>query len=318
MTERVSVGDLQVAKSLYEFVMERPFRAPASIPTLFGVGSARSLPILPRSTGRCWKNVTASRKRSTTGARITGENRSIWRPTRRFSARSATWCPKVSLSRSATENVDDEIAHIAGPQLVVPVNNARYALNAANARWGSLYDAFYGTDVIPEDGGLEKGLTFNKRRGAAVVAHVAEFLDDAVPLTDGSHADVTAYSLASFNDHKGLAATLRNGVKTGLVDPAEFVGYREKDGQLSNVLMRNHGLHIEIRIDRDNPVAELHPAGICDVQVESAITSIMDCEDSVAAVDAEDKVLVYSNWLGLMRGDLTETFYKQGKPVDRA
>ena len=213
--------------------------------------------------------------------------------------------------------MDEEIATIAGPQLVVPVNNARYALNAANARWGSLYDAFYGTDVIPEDDGLEKGLSFNKKRGAAVVAHVAEFLDDAVPLTDGSHADVTAYSLASFNDHKGLSATLSSGVTTGLVNPAEFAGYREEDGQLSSVLLCNHGLHIDILIDRDHPVAELHPAGVRDVQMESAITTIMDCEDSVAAVDAEDKVQVYANWLGLMRGDLTETFYKQGKPVKR-
>jgi malate synthase len=218
----------------------------------------------------------------------------------------------------STANVDAEISTVAGPQLVVPVNNARYALNAANARWGSLYDAFYGTDVIPEDEGLEKGLTFNAKRGAAVVAHVAEFLDDAVPLTDGSHADVTEYSLAHFNDHTGLAATLRSGVRTGLVDPAEFVGFRETDGRLSHVLLRNHGLHIEIQLDSSHPVAELHPAGICDVMLEAAVTTIMDCEDSVAAVDAEDKVQVYSNWLGLMRGDLTETFYKQGKPVGRA
>jgi malate synthase len=218
----------------------------------------------------------------------------------------------------STTNVDDEIAHVAGPQLVVPVNNARYALNAANARWGSLYDAFYGTDAIAEEPGLEKGLAFNAKRGAAVVARVCEFLDDAVPLTDGSHADVTEYSLVTFNDHVGLAATLQDGQTTGLVDPAEFVAYREQYGKLANVLLRNNGLHIDLVIEPGHAVAKLHPAGIRDVQIEAAVTTIMDCEDSVAAVDSEDKVQVYANWLGLMRGDLTETFYKKGQPVDRA
>jgi malate synthase len=217
-----------------------------------------------------------------------------------------------------TENVDREIASVAGPQLVVPVNNARYALNAANARWGSLYDAFYGTDVIPEDGGLAKGDHFNPQRGAEVVAHVAAFLDDTVPLTDGSHADVKEYGLARFNDHVGLTATLIDGTRTGLVDPAEFVGFRESAGQLNSILLRNHGLHIDIMFERSHPVAKLHPAGIRDVQLEAAITTIMDCEDSVAAVDAEDKAKVYENWLGLMRGDLTETVYKKGKPIERA
>ena len=317
MTERVSVGGLQVAKTLYEFVLEKALPGTGVDPEVFWDGFGSIV------------------------ADLAPENRSLLDQRDRIQEQLDAWCKehrgqstdmaeyKAFLSeigylvaegepfQIGTENVDEEIAQIAGPQLVVPVNNARYALNAANARWGSLYDAFYGTDVIPEDEGLEKGLRFNRKRGAAVVAHVAEFLDDAVPLTDGSHADVTAYSLASFNDHQGLAAKLSNGTKTGLVDPSEFVGYREKDGELSSVLLCNHGLHIEILIDRDHPVADLHPAGICDVQMESAITTIMDCEDSVAAVDAEDKVQVYANWLGLMRGDLSETFYKQGKPVAR-
>ena len=317
MTKRVSVGGLQVAESLYDFVLEKALPGTGVDADAFWQGFGKIV------------------------ADLAPENRSLLDQRDRIQEKLDVWCKehraqpidmaeyKAFLSeigylvaegepfQIGTENVDEEIARIAGPQLVVPVNNARYALNAANARWGSLYDAFYGTDVIPEDEGLEKGLSFNRKRGAAVVAHVAEFLDDAVPLTDGSHADVTAYSLANFNDHRGLAAKLSNGIKTGLVNPAEFVGYRENDGELSTILLCNHGLHIEIRIDRDHPVADLHPAGICDVQMESAITTIMDCEDSVAAVDAEDKVQVYANWLGLMRGDLSETFYKQGKPVER-
>ncbi|MBT8430411.1 MAG: malate synthase G, partial [Gammaproteobacteria bacterium] len=317
MTERVSVGDLQVAKTLYEFIMEKALPGTGVEPDAFWAGFEKIV------------------------GDLSPVNRALLEKRDRIQEQLDSWCrdhrgkaidmvaykaflgeigylePEGEPFRISTENVDEEIATIAGPQLVVPVNNARYALNAANARWGSLYDAFYGTDVIPEEDGLEKGPGFNKKRGAAVVAHVAEFLDDAVPLTDGSHGDVTAYSLASFNDHKGLSATLSTGVTTGLVNPAEFAGYREEDGQLSSVLLCNHGLHIDILIDRDHPVAELHPAGIRDVQMESAITTIMDCEDSVAAVDAEDKVQVYANWLGLMRGDLTETFYKQGKPLKR-
>lgn len=218
----------------------------------------------------------------------------------------------------STQNVDDEIAHVAGPQLVVPVNNARYALNAANARWGSLYDALYGSNAIAEDDGLERGATFNPRRGAAVVARACAFLDEAAPLTDASHGDVAEYHLAHFNDHVGLAATLADGHTTGLVDPAQFVGYRVGDDRLSHVLLRNHGLHIEIVIEPGHPVAALHPAGIRDVQVEAAVTTIMDCEDSVAAVDAIDKVGVYANWLGLMRGDLSASFAKQGKTVSRS
>ena len=318
MTERVSVGELQVAKSLYDFVMEKALPGTGVDPDAFWGGFDKIVADLAPVNKQLLEQRDLIQEKLDKWCLEQRGKAIDMAAYKAFLGDIGYLVPEGEAFQITTANVDEEIATVAGPQLVVPVNNARYALNAANARWGSLYDAFYGTDVIPEDEGLERGLTFNKKRGAAVVAHVAEFLDDAVPLTDGSHADVTAYSLASFNDHKGLAATLSNGVKTGLVDPAEFVGYRERDGQLASILMCNHGLHIEILIDRGNPVAELHPAGICDVQVEAAITSIMDCEDSVAAVDAEDKVLVYSNWLGLMRGDLTETFYKQGKPVDRA
>jgi len=211
-----------------------------------------------------------------------------------------------------TRNVDPEIATVAGPQLVVPVNNARYALNAANARWGSLYDALYGTDAIPESEGLEKGASLNTQRATRVIGLAAEFLDEAVPLEAGSHADATAYLLTDGNGGRELVVTLASGATSSLRDPAAFAGY--SGGERPDlILLRHNGLHIELRHDPDSPVGKLHPAGISDVVLEAAVSTIQDCEDSVAAVDAEDKVLVYRNWLGLMKGDLEETFSKQGR-----
>ena len=215
-----------------------------------------------------------------------------------------------------TDNVDPEIASVAGPQLVVPVNNARYALNAANARWGSLYDALYGTDAVPESEGLEKGASLNMRRAARVVELAAEFLDAAVPLATGSHADVVDYSLVDMEGRKELAMTLASGDHTSLVSPSAFVGYLGGD-RPDAILLRHNGLHIEILRDPDNPVGKEHPANLMDVVLEAAVSTIQDCEDSVAAVDAADKVIVYRNWLGLMKGDLEETFRKQGKLVTR-
>ena len=216
-----------------------------------------------------------------------------------------------------TENVDPEIALVAGPQLVVPVDNARYALNAANARWGSLYDALYGTDVIAEEEGSEKGTAYNPVRGARVIAWAEEFLDDVVPLVEGSHSGVVEYGLREVDDSPVLSARLASGQETGLAEPPKFVGYNEDGGILSTVLLRNNGLHIELRIDRTNPVGAAHPAGVSDVQLESALTTIQDCEDSVSAVDAEDKVGVYRNWLGIMMGSLETTFTKNLENVTR-
>ena len=212
-----------------------------------------------------------------------------------------------------TKNVDPELSLNAGPQLVVPVMNARYALNAANARWGSMYDALYGTDVISEENGAEKGKSYNPIRGQNVVNYCREFLDKHFPLEKGSHKDTVSYVI---NDNS-LQVTLSNDEKTKLKDKIKFVGYQ---GQLDNplcILLKNNNLHVEIIIDKSGVIGAKDPAGINDIIIESALTTIQDCEDSIAAVDAEDKVLAYRNWLGLMKGDLQDTFEKNGTKITR-
>ncbi len=214
----------------------------------------------------------------------------------------------------STTNVDPEIAEIAGPQLVVPVSNARYALNAANARWGSLYDALYGTDAIPYEEGFEPGPDYNPRRGARVIARAAAFLDEAAPLNRGSHADACGYKVENVK----LVVCLPDNSQTMLTDPEQFIGYRGTPEQPEAILLAHHGLHVEIQIDREHLIGKDSAAGVADILLESAITCIQDCEDSVAAVDAEDKAAVYRNWLGLMKGDLRASFSKDGRTVERA
>ena len=211
-----------------------------------------------------------------------------------------------------TENVL-EVARVAGPQLVVPASNARYALNAANARWGSLYDALYGTDAIPETDGAERGKGYNKVRGAKVIDWVRTFLDDVVPLAKGSHKAVTAYKVSGGE----LIATLENGLDTHLRHPGRFAGYRKKSLDSFVILLRHHGLHIEIEIDQNSLVGAESKASVADVILEAALSTIIDLEDSVSAVDAQDKVTVYRNWLGLMKGSLTETLEKNGLLIER-
>ncbi len=225
--------------------------------------------------------------------------------------------PEGDKFQVSTSNVDDEIATISGPQLVVPLDNPRYALNAANARWGSLYDALYGTDVIPETDGAEKGESYNPRRGAKVIAQTEAFLDDVAALESGKFSEVTQFSLNEDRGRKQLVATLRDGRKVGLADPGKFAGFNLKGSALSSVWLENNGLHIEIQIDRGHPIGKEHPAGVKDVLLEAATTTIEDCEDAVAAVDAADKTRVYGSWNGIMKGVLEATFEKTGKPMTR-
>lgn len=219
-------------------------------------------------------------------------------------------CPDFKIE---TANVDPEISSIAGPQLVVPVMNARYALNAANARWGSLYDALYGTDAISEADGAEKGKGYNPVRGGKVVAWAKAFLDRSLPLAGGSWADVTGFDF----ENGALFVETANG-RTGLSSPDQYVGFKRENEKAYRLYFRTNGLHTLVFVDPDSLIGKEDPAGIADVGLESALTTIMDCEDSVAAVDAEDKVTVYSNWLGLMKGDLTEEVTKAGKTFTRA
>jgi malate synthase len=221
--------------------------------------------------------------------------------------------PVPAKARATTKNVDAELALQAGPQLVVPITNARYALNAANARWGSLYDALYGTDVISEAGGCDKGSGYNPRRGAKVIEYARHVLDRCVPLKKGSHIDSTAYRVVD----NSLAVTLKNGSVVGLKNPAQFVGFQGEMGSPSAVLLSHHGLHLDIRIDPRHPIGQDDAAGVCDLVLEAALSTILDLEDSVAVVDADDKVLAYGNWLGILKGTLTEQVSKGGTTFTR-
>ena len=232
---------------------------------------------------------------------------------RKFLERIGYLVPVPAKVRASTKNVDAELALQAGPQLVVPITNARYALNAANARWGSLYDALYGTDVISEADGCEKGKGYNEKRGAKVIAYARHVLDRCVPLKTGSHLDATAYAVID----NQLAVTKKNGKIVGLKNPAQFVGFQGEMSAPSSVLLSHHGLHMDIRIDKTHPIGRTDAAGVADLVLESALSTILDLEDSVAVVDADDKVLAYGNWLGILKGTLTQDVEKAGKTFQR-
>ena len=314
MTERVQVGGLQVAKVLYDFVNSEAIPGTGLTAEQFWEGTTQVLKDLAP------KNRALLEKRDALQAQI-----DEWHLARKGQAHDAEaykaflqeigyLLPEAADFQASTQNVDDEIARMAGPQLVVPVTNARFALNAANARWGSLYDALYGTDVISEEGGAEKGKAYNPVRGEKVIAYARDFLDTSAPLAAGSHAEATGYRI---EDGK-LLVSLKGGSNTGLRDDAQLVGYQGDAAAPSTVLLKNNGLHFEIQIDASSPIGKTDAAGVKDVLIEAAITTIMDCEDSVAAVDADDKTLVYKNWLGLMKGDLTENITKGDKTFTRA
>jgi malate synthase len=221
--------------------------------------------------------------------------------------------PEPKNAKATTKNVDAELALLAGPQLVVPILNARYALNAANARWGSLYDALYGTDAISEDGGKTKGPGYNEVRGAEVIRQGRYLLDQCAPLAKGSHADSTGYSVQGGK----LVVALKGGAKSGLKDAKQFVGYQGDAANPSSILLVHNGLHLDIQINRNHHIGATDAAGVSDITLEAALSTILDLEDSVAAVDAQDKVLAYKNWLGILDGSLTESFTKGGKTLTR-
>ena len=314
MTDRVSAGNLRVARVLYDFVNNEALPGTDIDPDSFWAGVDKVV------TDLTPKNQDLLRRRDELQAQIDKWHRQrVIEPLdaeayRQFLTEIGYLQPEPGDFTITTSGVDDEITTTAGPQLVVPVLNARFALNAANARWGSLYDALYGTDVIPESDGAEKGSGgYNKVRGDKVIAYARNFLDEAVPLASGSWADATGFSIAD-----GQLQIAVGEQSTGLAGPEKFVGYRGELGSPNwSVLLVNHGLHIEILIDPESPIGKTDRAGIKDVVLESAITTIMDFEDSVAAVDADDKVLGYRNWLGLNKGNLAEEVAKDGKTFTR-
>ncbi|MBX9997742.1 malate synthase G [Priestia aryabhattai] len=311
MTNYKQVGNLKVAPVLYQFINEE------------------ALPGSGLSTENFWSNFEAL------VTELTPVNKRLLEKRDQLQAQINAWHQenpdgdfseyKSFLTRIGyledktedfligTEGVDSEIAYQAGPQLVVPVNNARYAINAANARWGSLYDALYGTDAISEENGASRTSSYNPIRGEKVIAFAKNFLDEVVPLVQSSHAEVVQYSL----ENEKLVAQLNDGSLTELQEEEKFVGYQGEEESPDALLFKNNGLHFEVQIDRTDSIGKTDDAGVKDILMEAALTTIMDCEDSVAAVDAEDKVDVYRNWLGLMKGDLTSTFKKGSQNMTR-
>lgn len=313
MTERVQVGGLQVAKVLFDFVNNEAIPGTGVDAGKFWAGVEAVINDLAP------KNKALLAKRDDLQAKIDG-----WHQARAGQQHDAAaykaflqeigyLLPEAADFQASTQNVDEEIARMAGPQLVVPVMNARFALNASNARWGSLYDALYGTDAISEENGAEKGKGYNKVRGDKVIAFARAFLDEAAALESGSHVDATAYIVKN----GALAVTLNNGSETGLKNAAQFLAFQGDAAKPQAVLLKHNGLHFEIQIDPTSPIGQTDAAGVKDVLMESALTTIMDCEDSVAAVDADDKVVIYRNWLGLMKGDLAEEVSKGGSTFTR-
>ncbi|MDA8451258.1 malate synthase G [Acidovorax sp. NCPPB 3859] len=313
MTDRTTVHGLQVATLLHQFIEARVLPGTGVDAAAFWSGfDAIVRDLAPR-------NIALLAERDRLQSELDTWHEAHPGPVtdmagyRAFLEKIGYLVPQPANVQATTANVDDELAVQAGPQLVVPILNARYALNAANARWGSLYDALYGTDAISEEGGAEKGKGYNPVRGAKVIAFAREVLDQAAPLASGSHKDAAGYRVEGGQ----LAVQLQGGATTGLQDAAQFVGYQGDAAAPSSVLLRHNGLHLDIQIDRSTPIGKTDPAGVSDLVLEAALSTILDLEDSVAAVDAEDKVAGYANWLGILQGTLTESFAKGGQTVTR-
>ncbi|MFG6118911.1 malate synthase G [Thalassobacillus sp. B23F22_16] len=311
MKDYVQIGNLQVAPELYNFINEEAIPESGITSDNFWGGLEAIIYNLAPD------NKSLLNKREEIQKKIDSwhkENKSFDAGKYKAFLKEMNYLePEVDDFQVTTQNVDDEITVQAGPQLVVPVNNARYAINAANARWGSLYDALYGTDAISEDEGAEVKGDYNPVRGDKVIAYSKEFLDETVPLKGTSHKKVTVYKV---NDGK-LTVELEDGSNAGLEEPSQFAGYVGSPEEPEAVLLKNNGIHLEVQVDRKHPIGRSDKAGVKDVLVESALTTIMDFEDSVTAVDAEDKVLVYRNYLGLLKGDLSVSFQKGKKEITR-
>jgi malate synthase len=317
MQERVEIGNLRIAKSLYDVVNNEIAPGTGIDPEAFWTALDGIVADLgPRNRALLDKRDALQRKIDDWHRHNKG--RMDAEAQRAFLAEIDYLVPEGAPFKVTVQNVDDELALIAGPQLVVPVDNARYALNAANARWGSLFDALYGTDVLDETDGAERGHQYNPKRGQKAFDRANAFLDSAVALADGSYGDVKEFMLRDSGAGKRFIAVLDNNQETELANSTKFVGYCESGGSLQSILLQNNRLHIEIRIDRDHPIGQTHNASVEDVLLESAVTTIQDFEDSVAAVDAEDKARVYGNWCGLMKGALTAELEKGGKSLTRS
>ncbi|HAK16583.1 MAG TPA: malate synthase G [Acinetobacter junii] len=311
MTVRIQKGKLAIAKELYDFIENEALPGSGLDSETYWKNFEQVVVDLSP------KNKALLAKREELQAKIDEwhrNNKFELNAYKAFLTEIGYLVPEVEDFKVTTENVDEEIALLAGPQLVVPVRNARYCLNAANARWGSLYDALYGTDVISEENGAEKGKGYNPVRGDKVIAFAKDFLNQAFPLAQGSHADATKYAI----EHNRLVVTLKDGSTTSLAHESQFVGFNGEAENPTEVVLLNNGLHVIIDIDANSPIGKTDAAGVKDLTLEAAITTIQDLEDSVAAVDAEEKVEGYRNWLGLMKGDLQESIEKNGKTVTRA
>ena len=313
-TPRTPVHRLQVATPLYQFVNEQVLPGTGLDSARFWAGfDAIVADLAP-------KNIALLAERDRLQTELDAWHQAHPGPIadmpayRAFLEKIGYLVPPPQGTQATTANVDAELAQQAGPQLVVPILNARYALNAANARWGSLYDALYGTDAISEADGAEKAGGYNPVRGGKVIAFARQFLDNAAPLAEGSHADATGYSVGANGQ---LVVSLKSGDRTGLKDASQWVGYQGEAHAPRSVLLQHNGIHIDIQIDRSTTIGASDAAGVSDVILEAALSTILDLEDSVAVVDADDKVLAYSNWLGILKGTLTEDVTKGGRTFKR-